>query len=432
MKKIISILLAVLLLASPGTSVLADNGYEIPEMGMTLHDVSALYDIKGVVEIYPYGQISEVPDIYYMPVYYFAVEQDVFNELNNRDPDQVTDEEISAVLDRQGVLGEILAADCSADELAAFFALDDSIAAALEEFGSADGYTFYYLSGADDVYLELIGEEYAADFTAGEAVLREILAGADLYDPMLPGEELIGSRVSFETVDTDGSTVTSEELFGGNKVTMVNYWGTWCHFCVEEMAELAEIHTRLQEKGCGVIGVLQDGNTPEGLALAKQIMTEKGTNYPNVLLSADMDFLASVTSFPTTFFVDSDGVILCEPVVGQALDEYERVVDELLAGEEASVPASSEAGANGADAYRVFVTDADGAPVEGVMLQICDDTSCTMGNTGADGSASFDLPEGSVYAVHVLKVPEGYAMTDAEFQTLDVFSDVFITLDPAA
>jgi 16S rRNA G966 N2-methylase RsmD len=60
---------------------------------------------------------------------------------------------------------------------------------------------------------------------------------------------LIGQVIRFEARDLDGNTVTSEALFGSNRVTLVNVWGTWCPYCVQEMAELAEIHTRLQEKG---------------------------------------------------------------------------------------------------------------------------------------------------------------------------------------
>ena len=47
-------------------------------------------------------------------------------------------------------------------------------------------------------------------------------------------------------------------------------------------------------------------------------------------------------------------------------------------------------------------------------------------------SARFDLPEGVVYEVHVLKVPKGYEKNTDEFRTLDVYSDLAIVVNKAA
>lgn len=75
-------------------------------------------------------------------------------------------------------------------------------------------------------------------------------------------------------------------------------------------------------------------------------------------------------------------------------------------------PKQSES-AKGADdagqgAYVITVTDEQGKPVEGVMLQICDESTCQMSKTGKDGKV---IHAGAPYAyeIHVLKAPEGYA-----------------------
>ena len=56
--------------------------------------------------------------------------------------------------------------------------------------------------------------------------------------------------------------------------------------------------------------------------------------------------------------------------------------------------------------YLVFV-DQDGAPVEGVTVNICDDSSCTPMQSGANGVAAFAYPPFG-YHVQVLQVPDGY------------------------
>ena len=60
------------------------------------------------------------------------------------------------------------------------------------------------------------------------------------------GDAAVGTEtttVEFETVDLDGKTVSSRELFAENKVTMINFWGTFCGPCIREMPELAELAT---------------------------------------------------------------------------------------------------------------------------------------------------------------------------------------------
>lgn len=64
--------------------------------------------------------------------------------------------------------------------------------------------------------------------------------------------------------------------------------------------------------------------------------------------------------------------------------------------------------------YEVLVNDANGNPVSGVSIQFCSDTECSMGQTGADGVATFDKEAGS-YTVHVIDVPDGYASDDTEY-----------------
>ena len=46
---------------------------------------------------------------------------------------------------------------------------------------------------------------------------------------------------NFATTDLDGNIVTSAEIYAGNKITMINFWATWCPPCVGELAELAAV-----------------------------------------------------------------------------------------------------------------------------------------------------------------------------------------------
>ena len=136
---------------------------------------------------------------------------------------------------------------------------------------------------------------------------------------------------TFATMDLDGNIVTSAEIYAGNKITMINFWATWCPPCVGELAELAEVHTQLQEAGCGVVGILMDSYDPEAVRTAKALMAQNGTNYPVLALGEDLYPLAQVISvIPTTVFVDSSGNLVGTPIVGALVDQYVPTVKALL------------------------------------------------------------------------------------------------------
>ena len=87
--------------------------------------------------------------------------------------------------------------------------------------------------------------------------------------------------------------------------------------------------------------------------------------------------------------------------------------------------------ANGLDSYRVLVYDPEGRPVEGAVIQFCDDATCAFQPTDADGVATFAAMEEKAYEVHVLMAPEGFGQDETVYLTLETYSDVTIRLERA-
>ncbi len=141
-----------------------------------------------------------------------------------------------------------------------------------------------------------------------------------------------GDIIDFEGYTLENVKMTSKEIFSANKITMINIWGSWCHYCVDELDDLAELHKKLQAKGCGIVGIEVEGDSNESTyEQAKKLLQEKGVTYPNVIIPDESsEFIKNVQAFPTTFFVDSDGQILTDPIIGAAVDEYEPTINNLL------------------------------------------------------------------------------------------------------
>lgn len=97
-----------------------------------------------------------------------------------------------------------------------------------------------------------------------------------------------------------------------------------------------------------------------------------------------------------------------EPAEADAADPAGEAEGTDQSGETEATEPSGEAGAANAD-YAIAFVDEAGNPVAGVVANVCDDVSCTVVTSDASGRASFSLPS-YAYDVHVIQVPEGYAM----------------------
>ena len=398
---------------------------------MDLSEVAA--NAKGALLPYPIGVFDDDRNIYAMPIYYIAMPKEEASAILY-DTD-ASAEETKKLNERQTIVHVIVASAVDYDQtlkvLSEKLEIDYSEQfARAEVIGTADGYTFYAIPERDEKKLSAFDEEYLAEYDKLQQELFDVEKSATLFAPVDPAKKMTGQKLEFTTTDLDGNTVTSEELFAANEITVVNCWGLWCGNCMNEMAELKEFHDKIQEKGCGVVGLEYEANwDDEVVKNSKDALNGFGITYPNVMIPEEL--VEELLGFPTTFIVDKEGTILCMPITGAHVDKYESALESLLQGETAAdspVDGAVNAIAETQDVlYNVYVTDENG-PVEGVMIQFCSSTSCTMEKTDAEGLVSFSMPAGEIYDIHVLKVPEGYEQDDTVYHTEDGKSDVQIQL----
>ena len=103
---------------------------------------------------------------------------------------------------------------------------------------------------------------------------------------------------------TDGRALGSEQFRG--KVVLVNYWATWCPYCLKEMPVIEEFWQDHRARGFEVLAVSVD-DPPEKVA---QYMKDHGYAFP----AAPMDpsvyaAFGRADSIPTSFVIDAEGVI---------------------------------------------------------------------------------------------------------------------------
>ncbi len=137
--------------------------------------------------------------------------------------------------------------------------------------------------------------------------------------------------LSFETTDLDGNAVSSEELFSAHKITMVNVMTTWCRYCILELSELQELSETYAEKDCAIVGLLYDGTDDALIETGRSLMEQAGADYLVLQPWEGMEKQIPVQAFPTTFFVNNEGEIVGETILGAELERYTEQLDVLLA-----------------------------------------------------------------------------------------------------
>ena len=208
------------------------------------------------------------------------------------------------------------------------------------DLGKKGDYQYYLLSvdygTVKDIYKAIYGKdapvaspEIEDEYAKLEAVdINDFAKCITLIDVVELKELAAGDVITFEGTDFEGNAVNSKDIFAENKYTMINIWATWCHWCIDELPDLEEYNKELEKDGCAIIGVCEDGlKQPE---MAQSILSENSVTYTNVI-PADFDnSFPLLSAFPTTYIVDSEGKIVCDPIAGAKLDDYKEAMAKAL------------------------------------------------------------------------------------------------------
>jgi thiol-disulfide isomerase/thioredoxin len=131
---------------------------------------------------------------------------------------------------------------------------------------------------------------------------------------------------AFTATDLDGRTISSDSWRG--KVTVVNFWATWCPPCRAEIPDLIALQEKYRDQ-LQVIGISQDEEGPD---VVRRFVAEHKINYPIVMSTPELESaFPGIYALPTSFIVDRDVQIVMKHVglLNPAVTEGET---RLLAG----------------------------------------------------------------------------------------------------
>ncbi|MCX8129048.1 MAG: TlpA family protein disulfide reductase [Clostridia bacterium] len=108
----------------------------------------------------------------------------------------------------------------------------------------------------------------------------------------------------FELKDINGDSVKLSDYRG--KVVVINFWTTWCRYCIEEMPDFNELGGEFEKAGDAVVLAV---NVQEGADVVKSFLKKKELPFLKILLDETGEVAVSygVSGYPNTYIVDKNG-----------------------------------------------------------------------------------------------------------------------------
>lgn len=146
---------------------------------------------------------------------------------------------------------------------------------------------------------------------------------------MVEETSTIGDKVANFSAPTPAGEELSLEAALGKKITILDFWASWCKPCRLENPNVVKVYDKYKDQGLEIIGISLDKSADKW----KQAIEQDGLTWKHISnLKSWQEPIAKnfgVRSIPATFILDENGVIIAKDLRGQALEEK---IKELLAG----------------------------------------------------------------------------------------------------
>jgi peroxiredoxin len=141
--------------------------------------------------------------------------------------------------------------------------------------------------------------------------LLTILAFVGMHIPTgnaaAPTGTAVGNRIpDFTLVDLNNQQYQLDKVIGRNRVTLVNFWATWCGPCRSEIPELVRFYNQYSQQKVVLLAV----NLQQKPADVAKFAQKEKMKFPVLLdTTGRVGEIYKIYAIPTTFIVDGKGII---------------------------------------------------------------------------------------------------------------------------
>jgi len=157
-------------------------------------------------------------------------------------------------------------------------------------------------------------------------MLESISGAAAAASGPVTGTDIGDAAPNFESVTDTGEAIKLADLRG--QVVVLNFWATWCAPCKVEMPEFEEAYETNSDKGFTVLAV----NNSETLEQVTTFRDQLKVTFPFVMdEQGDLQRLYGVVSYPSTYILDKDGVIIYKQFGPMTAEKIDTMIAQALA-----------------------------------------------------------------------------------------------------
>ena len=171
----------------------------------------------------------------------------------------------------------------------------------------------------NEVATEAESEEFDEHIKMTDAILSEKHEERTFGDELKKGAPAVDIKV----VDLNGNEATLNDILSGDELTQLDFFQTTCKFCIQAMPDLVEL-----DKRDDVRVVLVD--VGESVETVKEFMKKQEIALPVVVdESGEVAQKYFISGFPTSVFIDKDGILKGGVVGYRAMGDMIKVIEDM-------------------------------------------------------------------------------------------------------
>lgn len=175
----------------------------------------------------------------------------------------------------------------------------------------------------------LLTENSNSDIDSGNTASNETNSNTDATENTNQSEDSFSENKNlapnFTVFDLEGNEVNLTDFFG--KPIIVNFWASWCGPCKMEMPDFDAAYTTYKDEIEFLMVNMTDGSR-ETLEKASSFIADSEYTFP---VYYDTEYSAvitySVSSLPTTYFINADGELIAHARGAIDADTLQKGID---------------------------------------------------------------------------------------------------------
>jgi thiol-disulfide isomerase/thioredoxin len=160
-------------------------------------------------------------------------------------------------------------------------------------------------------------ESYIKSFENLSLKIRNSKYGKLFYIDMMNSLKL-SENLKFPEFEFQNKKISSSF---GKKYTLIDFWFSHCGPCLNDFPKYKEVYAKYKEKGFEIIGVSTDRT--KDIADWGKVIKEKDLDWIHLLdENGTESHQFNINAFPTTFLLNSEGIIIKKDISPEELDEF--------------------------------------------------------------------------------------------------------------